>query len=179
MNDSIIVDYDPAWPPLFRKLANRALTAVGDVAVGAEHVGSTAVPGLAAKPIIDLDLVLRSTADIPIAIARLAPLGYVHEGDLGIPGREAFRWPPSEPRHHLYALPADCPELRRHLAFREYLCTHPDAASAYGDLKRAAAQRYPGDRAAYMEAKEALIRAILARALTTVQSGGPTGRRTR
>lgn len=169
MNDPIVVvDYDPAWPQTFRTLADRALTAMGDVAVGAEHIGSTAVPGLAAKPIIDLDVVLRSTADSPTAVARLAPLGYVHEGDLGIPGREAFRWPPGEPRHHLYVLPADSPELRRHLAFRDYLRNHPDAARAYGALKRAAAEQHRNDRAAYMAAKDTLIREILGRALSAM-----------
>jgi GrpB-like predicted nucleotidyltransferase (UPF0157 family) len=168
VNDPIIViEYDPAWPQTFRTLADRALTAMGDVAVGAEHVGSTAVPGLAAKPIIDLDLILRTAADIPIAVARLAALGYIHEGDRGIPGRDASRWPPGEPRHHLYVLPADSAELRRHLAFRDYLRTHLDAARAYGDLKRAAAQQYRNDRAAYMAAKDALIKGILAGQATT------------
>lgn len=163
----VVVDYDPVWPQTFRTLANRALTALGEIALGVEHVGSTAVPGLAAKPIVDLDIVVRSTADIPIAIARLAALGYVHEGDLGVPGRDAFRWPPGEPRHHLYLLPADSPELRRHLAFRDYLRAHPDAARAYGDLKRAAALRHRADREAYMVAKDALIKEILTRALIT------------
>jgi GrpB-like predicted nucleotidyltransferase (UPF0157 family) len=177
VNDPIVVvDYDPTWPRTFQSLADRALAAVGDVAVGAEHVGSTAVPGLPAKPIVDLDVVLRSAADISIAVARLASLGYVHEGDLGIPGREAFRWPSGEPRHHLYALPADSRELRRHLAFREHLRAHPDAARAYGDLKRAAAQRHRDDRAAYMAAKDGLIKGILAGQATTRTSatGSPS-----
>lgn len=169
----IVVDYDPAWPLLFQRLGDRALTAVGDVALGVEHVGSTAVPGLAAKPIIDLDVVVRAAADLPIAIARLAPLGYRHEGDLGIPGREAFRWPPADPRHHLYVLPADSQELRRHLAFRDYLRTHPDAANAYGDLKRTAAEHHCDDRVAYMAAKDALIKRILACALGTVTTPRP------
>jgi GrpB-like predicted nucleotidyltransferase (UPF0157 family) len=159
----VVVDYDPAWPPTFRTLADRALASLGAIALGVEHVGSTAVPGLAAKPIIDLDVIVGGVAQIPIAIARLGPRGYVHEGDLGIPGREAFRWPPGESRHHLYLLPVDSPELHRHLAFRDYLRTHPEAARAYGDQKRAAARRHRDDRDAYMAAKDALVKEILTR----------------
>jgi GrpB-like predicted nucleotidyltransferase (UPF0157 family) len=174
----IVVDYDPGWPAMFRRLGDRAMAALGDVALGVEHVGSTAVPDLAAKPIIDLDVVVRSNADIPAAGACLAPLGYVHEGDRGIPGREAFLWPPGEPRHHLYVLPADSPELRRHLAFRDYLRAHLDVARTYGDLKRSAARRHRDDRVAYMAAKDALIKEILERAIGCRGNGelGTAGR---
>jgi GrpB-like predicted nucleotidyltransferase (UPF0157 family) len=167
MTNPVVVDYDTSWLQAFERLRDRALLALGPVALAVEHVGSTAVPGLAAKPIIDMDVVIRSTADLPAAIAALAAVGYVHEGDLGIPGRDAFAWPPGEARHHLYVCPVDSPELRRHLAFRDYLRTHPDAARAYGDLKRTAAARHRGDRAAYMAAKDGLIRQLLAAALAS------------
>jgi GrpB-like predicted nucleotidyltransferase (UPF0157 family) len=80
----IIVDYDPQWPDLFAELRATVAEALGDLVVTVEHVGSTAVPGLAAKPIIDMDVVVPSVADIPEAIRRLAILGYVHRGDIGI-----------------------------------------------------------------------------------------------
>ena len=96
MNDGdpvSIQDYDPAWPDAFSKLAARVKAALGSLAVAVEHIGSTAVPGLAAKPIIDLDVVLASSTDLPEAIRLLATIGYVNEGDLGIAGREALtRW---------------------------------------------------------------------------------------
>src|ERR1700677_1324327 len=126
-NDPVLIqDYDPAWPEAFSKLAARVKAALNSLAVTVEHIGSTAVPGLAAKPIIDLDVVLASAADLPEAIRLLATIGYVHEGDLGIPGREAFRSPPGEPRHHLYLLATGAAELRRHLAFRDALRADSD-----------------------------------------------------
>ncbi len=141
-------------------------TSLGDLVVTVEHVGSTAVPGLAAKPIIDLDVVIPSRADMPAAIARLATLGYVHQGDLGIAGREAFRAPHEDPKHHLYACPLDSEELRRHRAFRDYLLTHPDEARAYGALKKTCALRFIDDRSAYVEAKGPFVAEILRRALS-------------
>ena len=164
----IIVDYDPQWPELFEELRAPVVAALGELVVIVEHVGSTAVPGLAAKPIIDMDVVVPSVADIPEAIRRLASLGYVHRGDLGIAGREAFTAPAGKPRHHLYACALDSEELRRHRSFRDYLLTHLDEARAYEALKRAAARRFAEDRAAYNEAKTRFVEAVLQRA----SSGG-------
>src|SRR5688572_18990369 len=113
--------YDPAWPCQFTTLATRVQSAIGSAVVRIEHVGSTAVVGLAAKPVIDLDVVVRTQSDVSDAIRRLSALGYVHEGDLGISGREAFRCPPGEQRHHLYLLVEGADELARHLAFRDAL----------------------------------------------------------
>src|SRR5262245_51865013 len=101
------------------------------VAVTIEHVGSTAVPGLAAKPIIDMDVVIRSRSDLPAVITRLATLGYQHQGDLGIPDREAFRPPPGLPPHHLYVCLAGCAALRNHITLRDHLRSHPADAATY------------------------------------------------
>jgi GrpB-like predicted nucleotidyltransferase (UPF0157 family) len=136
--------------------------ALGDVAVAIEHIGSTSVPGLAAKPIIDLDVAIRVEADLPAVIERLAPLGYVYEGDKGIPGRAAFIWPPHTPRHHLYVCPQDSLECRRHLLFRDYLRAHPEVCAAYAALKRDLAARYRTQRLAYVEAKGSFVTATLA-----------------
>ena len=159
----IVVDYDPAWPQLFEQLRDRVVAALGDLVVAVEHVGSTAVPGLPAKPIIDLDVVIPAIADLPAAIERLATLGYVHRGDLGIPGRKAFSRPPDTPPHHLYVCARDSAELRRHLLFRDYLRSHPEDARAYGALKRQLAARFRDDREAYTEAKSAFVADILRR----------------
>src|SRR5258705_12320222 len=85
-----VVDYDPRWPTRFETLRARIVAALGSLADSIEHVGSTSVPGLAAKPIIDIDVLVVSAIDVPEAIERLALLGYLHRGNLGIDGREAF-----------------------------------------------------------------------------------------
>jgi GrpB-like predicted nucleotidyltransferase (UPF0157 family) len=84
----VIVDHDPEWPWVFERLRGRIAPAVGEVAISIEHVGGTAVPGLAAKPIIDVDVVVRG-GDVPEAIRRMVTLGYRHQGDRGVPSREA------------------------------------------------------------------------------------------
>lgn len=86
----VVEDYDPAWPRDFELLRQRIWPVLGDFALGIEHVGSTSVPGLAAKPIIDMTIVVASRDEVPMAIERLASLGYVHKGNLGIDDREAF-----------------------------------------------------------------------------------------
>lgn len=131
-----VVDYDPSWPATFAAIRDRTAAALGPVAVAIEHVGSTSVPGLAAKPVIDIDVVVADRADIPAAIAGLESIGYVHLGTLGVPDREAFRRPPDSPRHNLYVCPAAGEGLRNHLALRRHLRTHPAAVAAYGALKR-------------------------------------------
>lgn len=157
----ILQEYDPAWPRLFEGLRGRLLDVLGELAVAVEHVGSTAVPGLAAKPVVDIDAVVPSAEDVPLAIERLERAGYRHEGDLGIPSREAFEPPADAPWHHLYVLPADSEELRRMLVFRDYLRAHPEEASTYAALKREAARRFGGDRRAYTDAKDEFVERIL------------------
>jgi GrpB-like predicted nucleotidyltransferase (UPF0157 family) len=105
MQKIVVVDYDPAWPTVFEDLRARVWTVVNTFAVGIEHIGSTSVPGLASKPIIDMAVVVPSSELFPRAIERLATLGYAHRGDLGVKGREAFQSPAGWPRHHLYTCP--------------------------------------------------------------------------
>jgi GrpB-like predicted nucleotidyltransferase (UPF0157 family) len=162
MRDPIITPYDPTWPQQFEELAARAVAALSPVPVRIEHVGSTSVPGLSAKPVIDLDVVVKP-ADVPQAMERLATIGYVHKGDGGLPGREAFRWPPGEPRHHLYICTPDTPAFRGHILFRDYLRAHATVAREYETLKQALAARYAEDRAAYQEGKAEFIDAIMRR----------------
>lgn len=155
--------YDPAWPERYRALAERAASVLDELAIGMEHVGSTAVPGLPAKPVIDLDVVVRAR-DVPGAIERLATLGYVHRGNLGLEGREAFRWPAGEERHHLYVCVPESQGFRDHILFRDHLRANPDVAREYADLKRALAERHRDDRDAYQRAKSAFIDAVTRRA---------------
>ncbi len=166
----IIVDYDPGWPKLFEELRTPVASVLGSLALAIEHVGSTSVPFLAAKPIIDMDVVVESTSHISSAIERLATLGYLHKGNLGIPGREAFLWPPSTPCHHLYVCPRDSVALQRHLSFRNYLIKHPDEAHRYGLLKRKLAVKFRNDREAYTNAKDEYIQAIIDLGLQDVRT---------
>ena len=121
------------------------------------------MPNLAAKPIIDLDVVLGSRSDLPDAIRLLEKIGYVHEGSLGIVGREAFRSPMNQIRHHLYVVIEGAEELRRHIAFRDALRRDEALRSNYEQLKRALAHQYADDRSSYSEAKSAFITAIVNR----------------
>ena len=162
----IVVDYDSQWAGVFETLRGRIAGALGDLAAAIEHVGSTAVPGWAAKPVIDIDVLLASSDGLPEAVRRLAPLGYTHRGDLGVVDREAFRQPAGQAAHHLYVCPPDSLEYPRHIAFRDYLLAHPDCAKVYGELKRNLAMQYRDDRESYNAGKAEFVREILGRALT-------------
>ena len=167
-----IVEYDPQWAKSFDELKNALTNVLGDLAIRAEHVGSTAVPGLAAKPIIDIDVVIESRDVLPKAIKVLSRVGYFHEGDLGIPGREAFkRSSPDVPKdgagrswpvHHLYLCDKDNRELQRHIAFRDFLRAHPEYVERYAQLKRLLARTHSEDREAYTEGKTQFIAGVMA-----------------
>ena len=158
-----IEEYDPRWPERFEILRTRLGAALGLLAAAIEHVGSTAVAGLAAKPIINIDVLLQSQTDLQAAIDRLATLGYEHQGDLGIAGREAFRAPADVFPHHLYVCSPDSSEYVRHTAFRDHLRGNREDAQAYERLKRSLADRFGNDRDAYTLAKTHFIEATLRR----------------
>ncbi|HTC95355.1 MAG TPA: GrpB family protein [Terriglobales bacterium] len=164
-NPVIVLDYDPNWPGVFQSLRKQIADALGGMAAAIEHVGSTAVPDLAAKPIIDIDVLLASEMMLPATIERLASLGYIHRGNLGIPEREAFYAPANDPPHHLYVCPPGSAEFRRHMAFRDYLRTHPNDAKIYAGLKIALAQRFCEDRSAYNAAKTEFVLELTQRAI--------------
>jgi GrpB-like predicted nucleotidyltransferase (UPF0157 family) len=156
----LVVDYDPSWPLTFMALREPIRQALGGIALTVEHVGSTAVPGLAAKPIIDIDVVIASLADLSAAIDRLAALGYVHSGDLGIDGREAFESPPG-PAHHLYVCVQGSTALANHLAVRDRLRRNPDKAREYGELKKQLARQFPTDIESYVAGKTDFLLEVL------------------
>ncbi|HWT04209.1 MAG TPA: GrpB family protein [Xanthomonadales bacterium] len=157
----VVVPYDPAWPATFALLRDRIAPVLGELAVGIEHVGSTAVPGLDAKPIIDVDVVIRHADDLPAVAARLQTLGYTQLGDLGIIGREAFRATADLPRHHLYVCAAGDATLQAHLSLRDALRADDDLACHYASLKRDLAERHRDDRDAYSEGKSAFVASVL------------------
>jgi GrpB-like predicted nucleotidyltransferase (UPF0157 family) len=162
-----IVDYDDTWPLRFQDLAASVRATLGNIVLRIEHIGSTAVLGLAAKPVIDLDVVVSSSRGVEAAILKLAQIGYAHQGDLGVQGREAFRSPPGETQHHLYVLAEGAEELKRHLAFRDALRANPALRDEYSRLKQSLAARHADDRAAYTDGKTEFILATLASPMRT------------
>lgn len=158
-----MVEYDPDWPARFRELRDRVAAALGPLALAIEHVGSTSVPNMCAKPIIDLDVVVRPE-DVPAAISAVEALGYRHEGNLGVAGREAFRWVADFPEHHLYVCPEGSPALERHLLIRDYLREHPDIAREYAALKKQLAEKYHDNRTKYQAAKAEFVDSLLEKA---------------
>jgi GrpB-like predicted nucleotidyltransferase (UPF0157 family) len=159
----IVADYDPAWPAAFVALKAVIWPHVQDVALAIEHVGSTAVPGLAAKPIIDLDVVIPSSTQLPVIIERLASIGYRHEGNLGIEDRDAFATPPGAVAQHLYVCRHSSIALRNHLCLRDHLRANPADAAAYGALKRELAKAHANDIDSYIAGKREFVLAILGR----------------
>jgi GrpB-like predicted nucleotidyltransferase (UPF0157 family) len=157
----VIYDYDESWPLTFVQLRDGLPQALCELAVAIEHVGSTSVPGLAAKGAIDMDVVVPTSADIPEAIRLLASAGYEHLGDRGIPGREAFTPPAGLPDHHLYVCAAGAEPLLAHLRLRDRLRASPQDAADYAALKRALAARFGSDRDGYTEAKSEFIERLL------------------
>ncbi len=161
MSRVLVVEPDPEWPKMFERIRAYVWPAVSEVALGIEHVGSTSVPGLNAKPVIDACIVVDSTSEVPPCIRGLAEIGYIHRGNLGVPEREAFVAPADLPRHHLYLCPRESLSLKNHLGFRDYLRAHPEAAREYGELKAALARRFPGDMDSYVSGKSEFILQIL------------------
>ena len=157
----IVVDYNPSWPTTFQQLHAHIWPAVQDIALTIEHVGSTSVPGLAAKPIIDMSIIVPSEREIVPAIERLATLGYEHLGNLGVEGREAFKRPEGTIAHNLYLCPQGSLGIRNHLAVRDYLRAHPETASAYGERKKRLADEFPDDIDRYVDGKTDTILRIL------------------
>lgn len=158
-----VVDPDPDWARRFQALQARLWPVVEGSALSLEHVGSTSVPQLAAKPVIDMDIVVRDRAQLEACAQRLAALGYQPRGELGIEGRFAMRRPAHSEPHNLYLCLEGCASLRNHLAVRDYLRAHPEEARAYGEKKKELAQRHPWDIDAYTWGKTGFLLDILGR----------------
>ncbi len=158
----IVVPYNEQWKNDFEAIKQYLLTAVRDTVIGIKHIGSTSVEGLSAKPIIDIDIVIKDYSVFDKVVERLATLGYIHEGDLGIKDREAFDYKGSTalPEHHLYVCPEFSAELRRHIACRDYLRNHPEAVTEYSRIKEEGARNFPDSIDDYIKYKAPCIEEI-------------------
>ncbi len=167
----IVEAYNDRWPVMFDELQSILRDRLGKLILTIEHVGSTSVPKLAAKPIIDIDIVTQSISLLPEVIVKLNELGYNHEGNLGIEDREAFsrideRVPYDKsmnrkPEHHLYVCSMESAELERHVTFRNILRTYPNLLEEYASLKKELAKKFRDDRNSYTEGKTRFITRVM------------------
>lgn len=154
----VVIPYNPDWVEEFKKIENELLVAIQHDIVSIEHVGSTSVEGLHAKPIIDIDIVVENDK-FSIVKQRLKEIDYEHVGDLGIVSREAFSYKNKEHlmEHHLYVCTKESSELKRHITFRNYLRLHADERDRYGKIKIEMAKKFPHDIDNYLLGKESVI----------------------
>lgn len=169
-----LVDYDPNWPLMFEREKAKILSVIANKVVAIEHVGSTAVPGLGAKPIIDIMVGIRRISDAQRCIEPLETIGYeyVAKYEVSIPERRYFRRGPSNlpNRHyHLHMVEYNSDFWKRHLLFRDYLRAHPHAARDYQKLKKELAAKYRRNRDAYTGAKTSFIESIVSKAIRSNQ----------
>jgi len=159
-----VVGSDPGWQLAFDQIAAELHTGLTSLEVTVEHVGSTAVPGLAAKPIIDIAIGVDGDVEIEPVVRRLEPLGYIYRGDLGDEGGHLFVLE-DQPDHrvaHIHVVSTGDPQWSRYLAFRDRLRGDMQARTEYECLKRQLARRFPDNRGAYTAAKESFIQRLLA-----------------
>ncbi len=158
---------DPAWPARAQKEIARWADVLGPILLACHHIGSTSVPGLAAKPILDLLPVVGDLAALDAATPRLIGAGYEALGTFGLPGRRYFRrsGPDGTRLIHAHAYAMGDPAIARHLAFRDLLLTDPDTCAAYEKVKRSADAAAQGDISRYMQLKDTFVKEAEARAL--------------
>ena len=162
-----VVPHDPAWSREFDAEASRIREALGDVVVAVHHIGSTAIPGIPAKPVIDICLEVRALRLLDQQAPEMGRLGYQALGEYGIPERRFFLRDDTEGArtHHVHAFETGSWGVKRHVAFRDYMIAHPQAAAAYGQLKGELLRRHSGDQESYIVGKDPFIREHEARAL--------------
>lgn len=165
-----VVPHDPEWARAF-VLASRAIaSAMGDNLLHIHHIGSTSIPGIYAKPVIDMLAVVSDVTAVDARAAAMQSLGYEVMGEFGIAGRRYFRLDDvgGVRTHQLHTFQVDSPHVARHLAFRDYMRAHPTQAKQYSDLKRRLAAAHPHDMNAYMDGKDSFIKEMEAAALRWV-----------
>lgn len=156
-----IVPYDPAWETLFATERERIAVAIGQQVLAIEHVGSTSVPNLAAKPILDIAIGVRSLDDIPACVIPLTALGYEYKGEHGLPERHYFTRGTPNRTHHLHMVVVGQYQWNTLVPFRDNLRRNPETLAQYQQLKEELARRFPYDRMAYTDGKAEFIQAVL------------------
>ena len=161
-----LVPHDPRWAEEFSRESSVVAGAIGDLLIAMHHIGSTAIPGIDAKPIIDMLAVVSDVALLDESRPQMEALGYEAMGEFGISGRRYFRKNDAcgNRTHQIHAFQTGSPQIERHLAFRDFLRAHPDRAKQYEALKRRLAELHPTDIASYTDGKDEFIKEMDARA---------------
>ena len=167
-----IEPYNPAWPTLFHDLGRRLRAALGDVALRVDHIGSTSIPGLAAKPIIDIQISVRTFEPMELYLLPLERLGFVFRDKNPDLTKRYFRERPGERETHIHVRRAGSFSEQFALLFRDYMRTHPDDVKEYADLKTRLAEEYRHDGLGYTNAKHAFIWLTIAKAAQWAQDTG-------
>ena len=167
MRRVVVVPYDPRWPERFASSSQEVVAALGSSLLGIHHIGSTAIPGIHAKPVIDMLVAASDLAAVDRRAADLESIGYEVMGEFGIAGRRYFRRDSAagERTDQVHVFEEGSPHVRRHLAFRDFMRDHPALARQYGALKQRLAEAHPNDIEAYMDGKDAFIKEMEVRAL--------------
>lgn len=161
-----VVPQDPAWAGIFEAEASRLSSVLGEEVLAIHHIGSTAIPGIKAKPVIDILIEVREIEKIDGFDRAMSRLGYEVRGEYGLPGRRYFTKNQGPIRtHNVHIYQRGNPEIERHLAFRDYMTSHPEDARAYSRLKEELASKFPTDIEGYMDGKDAFAREIERKAL--------------
>ena len=157
----VVTAYNPEWPNMFEMEAEKIRQILGPNCVSIFHIGSTSVPGLAAKPVIDIMPVVHSLERVDAAAEEFEKIGYEYLGEFGIPGRRYLRKGGDERTHQIHIFQeTDQKNIRRHLAVRDYLRDHEESRRAYAKLKRELARKYPYDIEGYCDGKEEFVREL-------------------
>jgi len=166
-NTLVVVPYDPNWKTEFERIRDYLMEQIGDLVLEIKHVGSTSIPGLCAKPIIDIVAVMVSYDVFPAIVARLEKVGFKHNGDQGIKEREVFKRliPDDFMDYHFYVCPKDSEESRRQDIFRNALLNNMDIAEEYGKLKMQLIEEVNGDRVLYTDSKTDFIIGVIDNAI--------------
>lgn len=169
MRKVTVLPYDKQWILLFAEEADELKNMLGEQVVSVHHFGSTSVPGLEAKPIIDIMIVVKDISLVDEFNSEFQNFGYEGKGENGISGRRYFQKGGDNRTHHLHIYQTGSPEIERHLAFRDYLRTHSDAMKEYGELKNRLSQQFPYDIESYIMGKENLALKIQQEAIDWYQ----------
>ncbi|MEO1619836.1 MAG: GrpB family protein [Cyanobacteria bacterium J06632_3] len=172
-----VVPHRPEWRDAFEAESKRIAEALGDNVVEIHHIGSTAIPRIYAKPIIDLLVEVKDIAKVDAQNSAMQVIGYDTKGEYGIPQRRYFQKSKSDKRgsdknsaaesrtHHVHIFEVGSNQVARHLTFRDYMIAHPEEAQRYSDLKRRLAKEHSTNRAKYIDGKDGFIKAIDRKAL--------------
>lgn len=162
----VVSEHHAEWAQLFEQEAVRLRLVFGDLLLEIHHIGSTSVPGLPAKPVIDIMPVVRDVAQVDLLNGQMESLGYEAMGECGLSGRRYFRKGGDDRTHNVHVYQWDNRQaVDRHLAVRDYLRTHPATAREYGELKQRLAKQFPEDIYGYMDGKDSFMKALEQKAL--------------